>query len=162
MSEVILIHEPDIFFDLVNCPEGNIGYRSNGGNSGNSGNGGIGGNGGNKSNHGKDNLQNFPVGDMHHGEIYIYLNQIFLHHKRRWYKADIDDIINIQTNVSKKQILIRFSNFEIVLHCNDYTHLIALRDFLSLTRSMLPSNNFMVHTHDYELNLSLLEGGNGF
>jgi hypothetical protein len=95
MSEVVLIHEPDVEFDVVSC------------NGGNGGNGDNGGNGGKNSNHGKSSLLINPVGNMHHGEIYIYLNQIFLHHRRRWYKANIDDIINIQTNVYSEHATIK-------------------------------------------------------
>ncbi len=81
--------------------------------------------------------------EMHHGDIYIYLNQIYLHDKKRWYKADIEDIKNIQTILNRKQLLIRFWNYDILLFCKEYSYLLALRDFLNLSQNYFMSRNYI-------------------
>jgi hypothetical protein len=76
-----------------------------------------------------------PVNDdMHQGEVYIFLNQILLHDSNCWYKANIQEIQNIKTVIPKKQIIICFGIFDIVLACNELTNLLALRDFLNLSQ----------------------------
>ena len=82
---------------------------------------------------------------MHHGEIYIYLNQIYLFDGNHWYRANIDDIKEIQAIAVQKQILIHFWNFDLILYCKDYSHLMALRDFLYLSQNNdYIMDNFMI------------------
>lgn len=102
MAEMNMIHESDIYFDVVEPMVGK-----------------------------------YPSGEqmperMHHGEIYIYLNRMYLHDGKRWYKAKIEDIKDIETVIAQKKILIHFWNYDIVLFCSKYSHLLALRDFLFL------------------------------
>ncbi len=69
---------------------------------------------------------------MHRGEMYIYQNKIYLFNGRNWYKARIDDITEIKSISNQKQILIHFLNYDLMIYSNDYSHLLALRDFLTL------------------------------
>jgi hypothetical protein len=71
------------------------------------------------------------------------LGQIFLHDEKRWYKANTTDIKEIKTNVSRKEITIHFRNFDMVLSCKEYAHLMALRDFLFLTQNIPVSQRLM-------------------
>ena len=92
---------------------------------------------------------------MHHGEIYIYLNQIYLYDNKRWFKAKIEDIKEIETLLRRKQILIHFLNYDMVLFCERYSHLMALRDFLNLSYNYFLSNNFIPSKS------KVMSGGNG-
>ena len=74
---------------------------------------------------------------LHHGDMYIYLNQIILRDSNRWFRADIQDISKIETLIPRKQILIRFSNFDMILYCKDISQLLAIRDFLNLSQNYL-------------------------
>lgn len=74
---------------------------------------------------------------LHHGDMYIYLNQLILRDKNRWFRADIQDISIIKTIITRKQILIRFSNFDMILYCKDISQLLAIRDFLNLSQNYL-------------------------
>ena len=71
---------------------------------------------------------------MHHGEVYVYRNQILLHDDYRWYKANVNDIQDIKTIIPRKQIIIRFGYFGIVLSCKDISRLLAIRDYLNLSQ----------------------------
>lgn len=92
---------------------------------------------------------------LHHGEIYIYLNQIYLYDNKRWFKANIEDIKNIETLLRRKQILIHFLNYDMVLFCKKNSHLMALRDFLKLSHNYFLSNNIIPSKS------KVLSGGNG-
>ena len=81
---------------------------------------------------------------MRFGEIYIYLNQIYLNDGTRWYIADIHEIQEIRSISNQKQILIRFINFDLILSCEEYTHLLALRDFLFLAQKNFMVDNLMI------------------
>jgi hypothetical protein len=89
-------------------------------------------------------IKSCSLGKMHHGDIYIYLNRIYLYDDKRWYKANIQDIKEIKTILPKKQILIQFWNFDIVLCTQKYSHLLALRDFLNLSQNYLLNNNVLL------------------
>lgn len=71
---------------------------------------------------------------MHHGEVYVYMNQILLHDEYRWYKANVNDIQDIKTILRRKQILIRFGYFGIVISCKEISRLLAIRDYLNLSQ----------------------------
>jgi hypothetical protein len=82
---------------------------------------------------------------LHRGEIYIYQNKIFLSDGVRWYKANIKDIKEIKSNSNQKQILIHFLDFDLVLSCEEYSHLLALRDYLFLAqKNYVIDNNLML------------------
>ncbi len=81
---------------------------------------------------------------MHHGEIYIYQNQIFLYDGRHWYRADIMDIKGIKSLSHLKGILIQFWDFNLILSCNEYPHLLALRDFLFLAHKNINVKDIMI------------------
>lgn len=82
---------------------------------------------------------------MHHGEIYIYQDHIFLFDNLRWYRAEIKDIKEIKSNSNQKLIMIHFFNFDLVLSCKEYSHLLALRDYLFLAqRNQFLSDNLML------------------
>ena len=81
---------------------------------------------------------------MHHGEIFIYEDLMFLFDGSKWYKADIQNIISIKSVAQKKQILIQFKDFDLVISCKDYSHLLALRDFLYLAKKNEITNNFLL------------------
>ena len=81
---------------------------------------------------------------MRFGEIYIYLNQIYLNDGARWYIADIHEIQEIRSLSNQKQILIHFINFDLILSCEEYTHLLALRDFLFLAQKNFMVDNLMI------------------
>jgi len=89
-------------------------------------------------------MNNDEITQMHHGEIYIYKNQIYLFDGVQWYLANVNDIKEIKSNSTHKQIFIHFLNFDIVLFCNEYTHLVALRDFLYLSQNEPIGENFML------------------
>lgn len=78
---------------------------------------------------------------MHHGDFYIYLNQIILHDNDRWFRASIKDIIDIKGIIPKKQIIIHFCNFDLVLFCKDISQLSAIRDFLKLSQNYFVEKN---------------------
>ncbi len=86
---------------------------------------------------------------MHHGEIYIYQNQIYLFDGKNWYKANISDIKDIRSLSNHKQILIKFWNFDLVLTCSEYPHLLALRDFLFLAQKNYIENNFLIPDNEH-------------
>jgi len=81
---------------------------------------------------------------MHHGEVFIYHDLIFLFDGARWYKANIQEIKSIKSISQKKQILIHFSNFALVISCKEYSHLLALRGFLYLAQRNEMANNFLL------------------
>ena len=85
-------------------------------------------------------------GQMHHGDIYIYLNRIYLYADKHWYKANVQDIKGIKTNLPQKQILIQFWNFDIVLCTQKYSHLLALRDFLNLSQNYFLKKNVLLQS----------------
>jgi hypothetical protein len=114
LTEVNLIHKSDVYFDVV---EPTLDEHI---------------------------LISEPRKNMHHGEIYIYQNQIYLYDGRHWYKANISDIKDIKSLANHKQILIKFWNFDLVLTCNEYPHLLALRDFLFLAQKNYIDNNFLI------------------
>jgi hypothetical protein len=115
MSEVFLIHEPDVYFDVIE-PEMMD----------------------------RISVENTDE-QLHHGEIYISLCQIFLHDNKRWYKANIQDIKDIKTDLSHKQLIIHFCEFDMVLSCRDHAHLMALRDFLYLSQNIPSSYEILPH-----------------
>jgi hypothetical protein len=90
----------------------------------------------------KDQEQSEPDG-MQPGDIYIYLNQICLYENGHWFRANIGDIKGIETLVPLRQIIIYFSDYELVITCNDYSQLAALRDYLYLSRNYLLSKRIM-------------------
>ncbi|MFW9877300.1 MAG: hypothetical protein ACFFG0_29770, partial [Candidatus Thorarchaeota archaeon] len=61
---------------------------------------------------------------MHHGEIFIYQDLIFLFDGARWYKANIHEIKSIKSDSQNKKILIQFSDFDLVISCKEYSHLL--------------------------------------
>ena len=79
MSEVFLIHEPDVYFDVVKSKLEKDDSVVN-----------------KHKLHEKywklDLEQHEHYERLHHGEVYISLGQIFLHDDKRWYKAYIKDI----------------------------------------------------------------------
>lgn len=113
LSEVNLIHKSDVYFDVVKPMV-------------------------NKLMQGRE-----PQKVKHHGEIYIYLDRIYLYDTKRWYKASMGDILDIKPMISQKQLLIRFRNYDMVLSCDKYSHLLALRDFLNLSQNYFKENNYM-------------------
>jgi len=85
-----------------------------------------------------------PKRKMHHGEIYIYINEIYLYDGSRWYRADVRDIKAIKSSSQSKEILIQFVNFDLILSCAEYSHLLALRDFLYLAQKSHGITNIMM------------------
>jgi hypothetical protein len=69
---------------------------------------------------------------MNHGEMYIYQDNIYFYNGLNWYKANIYDIKEIKSLTHEKQILIHFINYDLLISCDDFSHLQALRDFLNL------------------------------
>lgn len=110
MSTVNLIHKSDVYFNVLKTLK-------------------------NKGTHKKK-----IITQMRHGDIYIYLNRIYLRYDKHWYKADIEDILDIKTILSSKQIHIHFWNYDMVLFCKEYSHLSVLRDFLNLSQNYYMSN----------------------
>ena len=113
MSELFLIHEPDVFFNVCDSVIGHGQHISG------------------------------PTEQLHQGEIYISLGQIYLHGNRRWYTAKIQDIQEIKTIVTRRQMIIRFWDFTLILSCKKFSHLMALRDFLFLTQNVPTVKNIM-------------------
>ena len=100
----------------------------------------------------KDDSPSFyPYNQMHHGEIYVFQNKIYLRDDSRWYKANIWDIRDIKTMLPLKLILIRFWNYDMVISCKEHSHLLALRDFLSLSQNYFKSKNFS-HRKSWTIN----------
>ena len=81
---------------------------------------------------------------LHHGEIYIYQKKIFLYDGLKWYKAEIQDIKGIKSISHNKKILIQFLDFDLILSCKEYSHLLALRDFLFLAHKKSTVENLMI------------------
>jgi hypothetical protein len=90
----------------------------------------------------KTKSQSKPL--LHHGEIYIYQKEIFLYDGLKWYKAEIQDIKGIRSMAHDKKILIKFWDFDLMLSCKDYSHLLALRDFLFLAQKNFSIENLMI------------------
>jgi arginine/ornithine N-succinyltransferase beta subunit len=81
---------------------------------------------------------------MHHGEIFIYQDLIFLFDGAKWFKANIQEIKSIKSDSQNKQILIQFSDFDLVISCKEYSHLLALRDFLYLAQQNEMVDNILL------------------
>lgn len=78
---------------------------------------------------------------MHHGDVYVYLNQIILHENNRWFKVNIQDILEIKTITNNNQILIRFGYFDLIIYCEDITPLLSIRDLLNLSAKYFREEN---------------------
>ena len=104
LAEVTLIHKTDVFFDVFKPLILKREFNNN-------------------------YESNRP---MHHGEIYIYQNQIYLYNGKNWYRANIKEIKDIKSISNLKKILIHFNNYDLLLFSKDYSHLLALRDYLYL------------------------------
>ncbi len=76
-------------------------------------------------------------------DIYIYLNRICLFENGHWFRANIQDIKGIETIIPLRQVIIYFKDYELVITCNDYSQLAALRDYLYLSRNYLLSNKII-------------------
>lgn len=92
----------------------------------------------------EEQVNGYDMDKMRHGEIYIYQDQIYLFDGKRWYRARVQDIKEIKSLTSQKQILIHFWDFDLVLFCREYTHLMALRDFLFLSQNNPVHDNFLL------------------
>jgi hypothetical protein len=69
---------------------------------------------------------------MNQGEMYIYQDKIYFFNGKNWYKANIYDIKEIKSLTHEKQILIHFINYDLLISCEDFSHLLALRDFINM------------------------------
>jgi hypothetical protein len=69
---------------------------------------------------------------MNQGEMYIYQDKIYFYNGENWYRANIYDIREIKSLTHEKQILIHFINYDLLISCDDFSHLLALRDFLNM------------------------------
>lgn len=87
--------------------------------------------------------------NMQRGEVYIYQDFLFLFDGINWYKARISNIKDITSSTPHKKIHIRFKDFYLVLFSNQFSHLLALRDFLYLSH----------RTPNIETNIILPETG---
>jgi len=83
------------------------------------------------------------VNQMYHGSINISLNRIYLNSNDQSYKAEIQDIKSIETQMNKKLLLIHFWDQDMVIACKQQSQLVALRDLISLSRNYLTSRNYM-------------------
>ena len=84
-----------------------------------------------------------PMGQMHHGDIFVSLNSIYLRDNVQCYKANIQDIKKIETITKKKQILIQFWNREMIISCSEYSQLLVLHDLISMSFNNLISKDYM-------------------
>jgi hypothetical protein len=113
MSETNLIHKADIYFDLLESIDEN------------------------------DGSENINPNQMHHGEVRIYLDQIYLLAGNSIYKTKVSDIQKIQTDIAKRQIRITSWEHTIVLTCGKFSKLLALRDFLNFSQNNFLSKRIM-------------------
>jgi hypothetical protein len=90
-----------------------------------------------------DGSENINPNQMHHGELRIYLDQIYLLSNNSIYKTNISDIKNIQTDNAKRQIRITSWEHTIVLTCGNYTKFLALRDYLNFSQNNFLSKRIM-------------------
>lgn len=79
---------------------------------------------------------------MLQGDIYIFQNYIYIKNNNRWYTVDIKEIKKIKTQVAQKQLIIYFLDYNLVLFSENYTHLLAIRDFLCLSHRYSLSKDF--------------------
>ena len=82
-------------------------------------------------------------GRMHHGDIYVSLNAIYLRDNEQCYKANIQDIKKIETITKKKQILIQLWNRDMIISCSEYSQLLVLHDLISMSFNNLISKDYM-------------------
>jgi hypothetical protein len=100
--EVELVHKSDVYFDL---------YESR-----------------------ANNNLNTPkfTQELHHGDVYIYPNQLILHENGRWLRVKVSDIVEVKTLPNHKQLLIQVCWFDLILYCKEESHLTAISNFLNL------------------------------
>ncbi len=70
--------------------------------------------------------------NLHHGDVYIYLNQLILHENGRWFRVKVSDIVEVKTLPNHKQLLIHVCWFDLILYCKEESHLSAISNFLNL------------------------------
>ena len=68
------------------------------------------------------------------GKLFLFDSQIILGDEDRWYKIDVDDIDDIVSMVEKQKVSLKFDDFNVVLYCDNYSHLRALRDYIYINK----------------------------
>ena len=74
------------------------------------------------------------------GRIYVYNSQIIFGDENRWYKLNIEDINEIVAMSNKQKVLLKFDKFNIIIFCENYSHLRALRDYIYLDKYSSKTN----------------------
>jgi hypothetical protein len=72
---------------------------------------------------------------LRHGDVYIYLNQLILHERGRWFRVQVSDIVNIKVIPEDNQIITRVGWFDLVICCGNEGQLLAIKNFLELIRN---------------------------
>ena len=68
------------------------------------------------------------------GKFYLFESQIIFGDINRWYKLNIEDIDDIVSISNKQKVMLKFSEFNVLLYCDNYSHLRALRDYIYITK----------------------------
>lgn len=75
------------------------------------------------------------------GKLYLFEFQIIFGDENRWYKLNIEDINDIISMSNKQKVLLKFDDFNVLLYCDNYSHLRALRDYIYINKFSTKLNN---------------------
>jgi hypothetical protein len=68
------------------------------------------------------------------GKLFLFESQIILGDEDRWYKINVEDITDIVSMLDKQKVSLKFEDFNVVLYCDNYSHLRALRDYIYINK----------------------------
>jgi hypothetical protein len=68
------------------------------------------------------------------GKLFLFGSQIILGDENRWYKININDLNDIVSVTDKQQVSLKFEDFNVLLYCDNYSHLRALRDYIYINK----------------------------
>ena len=71
------------------------------------------------------------------GELYVSEGNIYIGKNEKWYRIGIKDIKDILSVTQQKKIELVFPQFKVSLFTDDYSHLNALRDILSIVQARI-------------------------
>jgi len=68
------------------------------------------------------------------GKLFLFKTQIILGDEDKWYKINVEDIDDIVSVVDKQKVSLKFDDFNVILYCDNYSHLRALRDYIYINK----------------------------
>jgi hypothetical protein len=75
------------------------------------------------------------------GKLYLFEHQMIFGDENRWYKLNIEDINDIVSMSNKQKVSLKFEEFNVLLYCDNYSHLRALRDYIYINKFSTKLNN---------------------